>query len=45
MVQKLQKLGFTNAFHLEGGWLAWKRAGYPVEPLPPSSSAEEDGRR
>ncbi|WP_461394647.1 rhodanese-like domain-containing protein [Deferrisoma sp.] len=44
-MQKLQKLGFTNAFHLDGGWLAWKRAGYPVEPLPSSWSDEGAGRR
>ncbi len=28
----LQKMGYTNAFSLAGGWKAWKEAGGAVEP-------------
>ncbi len=44
MVQKLRKLGFDNAFHVDGGWYAWEDAGYPVDPidpLPPEAEAGE----
>ena len=27
----LQKMGYTNAFSLDGGWKAWQQAGLPVE--------------
>ncbi len=27
----LQKMGYTNAYSLAGGWRAWKAAGMPVE--------------
>ncbi len=27
----LQKMGYTNAISLDGGWRAWKEAGMPVE--------------
>lgn len=27
----LQKMGYTNAISLDGGWRAWNRAGLPVE--------------
>jgi len=27
----LQKMGYTNAISLDGGWRAWKEAGLPVE--------------
>jgi rhodanese-related sulfurtransferase len=27
----LQKMGYTNAFSMDGGWKAWKDAGAPVE--------------
>lgn len=28
----LQKMGYTNALSMAGGWAAWKDAGAPVEP-------------
>jgi rhodanese-related sulfurtransferase len=27
----LQKMGYTNAISLDGGWKAWQQAGLPVE--------------
>ena len=27
----LQKMGYTNAISLDGGWRAWNAAGMPVE--------------
>lgn len=27
--ESLQKMGYTNAFSLAGGWRAWVEAGYP----------------
>jgi rhodanese-related sulfurtransferase len=27
----LQRMGYENAFSLDGGWRAWYKAGYPVE--------------
>jgi len=27
----LQKMGYTNAISLDGGWRAWQEAGLPVE--------------
>ena len=27
----LQKMGYTNAISLDGGWRAWNKAGLPVE--------------
>jgi rhodanese-related sulfurtransferase len=27
----LASLGYSNVFHLEGGFLAWEAAGYPIE--------------
>ncbi len=27
----LQKMGYTNAISLDGGWRAWKDAGLPIE--------------
>ena len=27
----LQKMGYTNAISLDGGWRAWKESGLPVE--------------
>jgi len=27
----LQKMGYTNAISLDGGWKAWQKAGLPVE--------------
>jgi rhodanese-related sulfurtransferase len=34
-VLKLQELGFTNAFALQGGLSAWQTAGLPTEQGPP----------
>ena len=28
---ELQKMGYTNAISLDGGWRAWNQAGLPVE--------------
>ncbi|MDQ4075277.1 MAG: rhodanese-like domain-containing protein [Chloroflexota bacterium] len=28
----LQQMGYSNVAHLDGGFEAWKEAGYPVEP-------------
>jgi len=30
---ELQKMGYTNAISLDGGWRAWNQAGLPVEKL------------
>lgn len=30
----LASLGYTNVSHLDGGFLAWDRAGYPIERTP-----------
>jgi rhodanese-related sulfurtransferase len=27
----VQRMGYKNVVHFEGGWLAWVKAGYPVE--------------
>jgi len=27
----LQKMGYTNAISLDGGWRAWNQAGLPIE--------------
>ena len=27
----LQKMGYTNAISLDGGWKAWQQAGLPIE--------------
>jgi rhodanese-related sulfurtransferase len=27
----LQKMGYTDAISLDGGWKAWQQAGLPVE--------------
>ena len=27
----LVRLGYTNVSHLEGGMVAWKKAGYPLK--------------
>jgi len=29
--QSLEKLGYKNLLNMDGGWLAWEEAGYPVE--------------
>ncbi len=29
-VETLVRLGYTNVWHLEGGFLAWERAGFPL---------------
>ena len=29
--EALQKMGYTNAISLDGGWRAWNKAGLPVE--------------
>lgn len=29
-VETLVRLGFTSVWHLEGGFIAWKQAGYPL---------------
>ena len=30
-VQTLLRMGYIHAVNLEGGWLAWDEANYPVE--------------
>ncbi|HWB86381.1 MAG TPA: rhodanese-like domain-containing protein [Bryobacteraceae bacterium] len=32
VADNLQKMGYTNAISLDGGWRAYKAAGLPVEP-------------
>jgi rhodanese-related sulfurtransferase len=32
-----QDMGLANVAHIEGGFAAWRKAGGPVEPLPPRS--------
>jgi rhodanese-related sulfurtransferase len=27
----LVRMGYTNVVNIEGGWVAWEKAGYPVE--------------
>jgi rhodanese-related sulfurtransferase len=27
----LSKMGYRNVLNMDGGWLAWEKAGYPVE--------------
>ncbi len=34
VVQQLQRLGFSRAIHLVGGFDAWEDAGFPLEPRP-----------
>jgi rhodanese-related sulfurtransferase len=29
--ETLVRLGYTRVFNLEGGFLAWQQAGYPVK--------------
>ena len=29
--QVLKKMGYKNVTNMDGGWLAWEKAGYPVE--------------
>jgi len=29
---KMKEMGFTKVFALKGGWRAWEKAKYPVEP-------------
>lgn len=31
VADNLQKMGYTNAISLDGGWRAWQEAGLPVE--------------
>jgi rhodanese-related sulfurtransferase len=31
VAESLQKMGYTNAISLDGGWRAWNEAGLPVE--------------
>lgn len=31
VAEALQKMGYTNAISLDGGWRAWNEAGLPVE--------------
>lgn len=31
VADNLQKMGYTNAISLDGGWRGWKEAGLPVE--------------
>jgi len=31
VADNLQKMGYTNAISLDGGWRAWNEAGLPVE--------------
>ena len=31
VADNLQKMGYTNAISLDGGWRAWNQAGLPVE--------------
>ena len=33
VADNLQKMGYTNAISLDGGWRAWNAAGLPVEKL------------
>jgi rhodanese-related sulfurtransferase len=28
--QTLVRLGYTNVWHLEGGFIAWEQAGFPL---------------
>ncbi|HSB72463.1 MAG TPA: rhodanese-like domain-containing protein [Candidatus Methylomirabilis sp.] len=32
----LVRLGYTNVSHLEGGMIAWRKAGYPLKDAPPA---------
>ena len=32
----LARLGYTNVSHLEGGMVAWRKAGYPLQEAPPA---------
>ena len=32
----LQRMGYRNVAHLDGGFKAWKESGNPVEEIPPS---------
>lgn len=34
MALKLRSLNFTDVFALEGGFDAWRQAGFPTEPKP-----------
>jgi len=29
---KLMEIGYTRVYAVKGGWAAWEKAGYPVEP-------------
>jgi len=29
--QTLQKMGYNNVTNMDGGWIGWEKAGYPVE--------------
>lgn len=29
----LQRMGYTNVLSTDGGWKAWRDAGFPVEPI------------
>lgn len=29
--ENLQKMGYENVYSMDGGWTAWKNAGYPTE--------------
>jgi rhodanese-related sulfurtransferase len=31
VADNLQKMGYTNAISMDGGWREWTEAGYPVE--------------
>ena len=31
VADNLQKMGYTNAISMDGGWRGWSEAGYPIE--------------
>ena len=39
MALRLRELGYPDTYALEGGYEAWKQAGYPTEPVAAESQA------